>query len=92
MDIFDFRVCVTYVTHYHLFPGVLSELQTTFLYPQGGNKHDAGDVRVEWEIQGNAFSISQFNVTYRCEKDGETRKKVISSEQRSCIIPFTVQK
>ena len=72
--------------------GILSELQTTFLYPQGGNKHDAGDVRVEWELQGQAASITQFNVTYHCEKDGQTQKKVVSTEQRSCIIPLTVQK
>ncbi len=71
----------------------MSELQATFLYPQGTSKNDAGDVRVEWNVAGHAEQhIEQFNVTWHCTRDGQTHKKVVSSEHRSCVIPLTEQK
>ena len=71
--------------------GKFLECAATFLYPQG-NKGDAGDARTEWEIQGSPASLTQFNVTWHCEKDGQTQNKVISQDQRSCVLPLQRQK
>lgn len=53
---------------------------------------DLGDVSVEWSIHGKSSSITQFNVKWVCEADGQTQKRVVNAHSHHTAFPVTRRK
>jgi len=53
---------------------------------------DSGDIQLDWALQGVTDVVRQFELAWKCQRTGETQKKVFDPGMRNTVIPVTQKK
>ena len=77
--------------------GFVGEENVKYVMPpeklnEDNSKDDAGNVLVQWLMQGDSSNIRQYNVTWKNLLDGTVQHRCLDPDIGKCTIPVTRRK